>query len=74
MTRVILTAYHHVEITGALQAPLAAKLPSRSAAAAEGIRSIQVSSIKMIAAACPATKKPESQPSTPPKSPEQENR
>lgn len=51
---------HHVEITGALLPPIAVKLPSRSAAAAEGIRSIQVASIKMLAGSCPATKKMES--------------
>ena len=48
---------HQVEITGMLLAPIGSKLPSKSAAVAEGIRPLEVSSVKMIAAKCPATKK-----------------
>lgn len=43
---------HRVQIAGTLAPPLAAKLPSRSAATAEGTRTIQVSSLKMVGTDC----------------------
>jgi hypothetical protein len=43
---------HRVEITGALMPPAAAKLPSETAATAEGIRALQVEAIKMLGTDC----------------------
>ena len=43
---------HRVQIAGTLAPPLAAKLPSRAAATAEGTRTIQVSSLKMVGTDC----------------------
>ena len=40
------------EITGTLMPPLATKLPAQGAESAEGIRGVQVSSVKMLAASC----------------------
>ena len=45
---------HRVEINGSLMAPLAAKLPPKSAATAEGVRTVQVSSVKMVGTNCSA--------------------
>lgn len=45
---------HRVEIGGSLMAPLAAKLPAESAATAEGVRTIQVTSVKMVGTNCTA--------------------
>ena len=43
---------HRVEIGGSLMAPLAAKLPPNSASTAEGVRTVQVSSVKMVGTDC----------------------
>jgi hypothetical protein len=43
---------HRVQIAGTLEPPLAAKLPSKSAATAEGTRTIQVTSLKMVGTDC----------------------
>ena len=43
---------HRVEIGGSLMAPLAAKLSAKSAATAEGVRTVQVSSVKMVGTNC----------------------
>jgi hypothetical protein len=43
---------HRVEITGALMPPAAAKLPSKTAATAEGSRALQVEGIKMLGTDC----------------------
>ena len=43
---------HRVGITGALMPPAAAKLPSKTAATAEGIRALQVEAIKMLGTDC----------------------
>ena len=43
---------HRVEIAGTLAASPAAKLPSKTAATAEGTRALQVASIKMIGTNC----------------------
>ena len=43
---------HRVEITGALMPPAAAKLPAKTAATAEGIRAVQVESVKMLGTNC----------------------
>jgi len=45
---------HRVEIAGSLMAPLAAKLPAKSAATAEGVRTVEVSSVKMVGTNCSA--------------------
>jgi hypothetical protein len=45
---------HRVEIAGTLAPPLAAKLPSKEAATAEGVRTVQVTSVKMLGANCSA--------------------
>lgn len=50
---------HRVQIAGALLAPLAAKLPSQTAATAEGTRTLQVTSVKMIGMDCTAAKRPQ---------------
>jgi len=47
---------HRVEIAGSLAPALAAKLPAREAAAAEGVRTVQVSSLKMIGTNCSPAK------------------
>lgn len=43
---------HRVQIAGGLMAPLAAKLPSKAAATAEAVRTVQVTSVKMIGTNC----------------------
>jgi hypothetical protein len=43
-----------VQITGTLMPPLAAKLPSKTAATAEGIRAVQVTAVKMLGTDCSA--------------------
>jgi hypothetical protein len=48
---------HRVEITGALMPPAAAKLPSKTAATAEGIRAVQVETVKMLGTNCTPSKK-----------------
>ena len=48
---------HRVEISGSLMPPLEAKLPSRDAATAEGVRTVQVTSVKMIGTDCTAKPK-----------------
>jgi hypothetical protein len=48
---------HRVQIAGALMPPLAAKLPPKEAATAEGIRTVQVASVKMIGTDCSAAKR-----------------
>jgi hypothetical protein len=48
---------HRVEIAGGLMAPLASKLPSKAAATAETVRTVQVTSVKMVGTNCSA--KPE---------------
>ena len=45
---------HRVEIAGTLAPPLAAKLPPKTAATAEGVRTVQVTSVKMIGTDCSA--------------------
>jgi hypothetical protein len=45
---------HRVEIAGSLMAPLAAKLPPKSAATAEGVGTVEVSSVKMVGTNCSA--------------------
>ena len=55
---------HRVQIVGSLLAPLVAKVPPKDAASAEGIRTVQVISVKMLGTGCsigvdpPATKSP----------------
>ncbi len=48
---------HRVEISGSLMPPLAAKLPSKDAATAEGVRTVQVTSVKMMGTDCTAKPK-----------------
>lgn len=43
---------HRVQIGGTLMASLTSKLPSKTAATAEGVRTVQVSSMKMIGTNC----------------------
>lgn len=43
---------HRVEISGALMAPLASKLPPKAAATADAIRTVQVATVKMIGTDC----------------------
>jgi hypothetical protein len=45
---------HRVQITGTLLPPLAAKLPEKTAATAEGIRAVQVTAVKMMGTDCSA--------------------
>ena len=45
---------HRVEISGALLAPLAAKLPAKAAATADAIRTVQVATVKMLGTDCSA--------------------
>jgi hypothetical protein len=47
---------HRVEVAGSLAPSLAAKLPAKEAAAAEGVRTVQVSSLKMIGTDCSPAK------------------
>ena len=47
---------HRVEVAGSLAPSLAAKLPAKEAAAAEGVRTVQVSSLKMIGNDCSPAK------------------
>lgn len=46
---------HRVEITGALMPPAAAKLETKTAATAEGIRAVQVENLKMLGTNCSAS-------------------
>ena len=46
---------HRVEITGSLMPPVAARVDPKAAATAEGIRSVQVTSVKMIGTDCSAS-------------------
>jgi hypothetical protein len=43
---------HRVQISGALLAPLASKLPAKSAATADAIRTVQVTTVKMVGTDC----------------------
>lgn len=43
---------HRVAIVGSLLPPLAAKLPAKAAATAEGVRTVQVTSVKMVGTNC----------------------
>lgn len=43
---------HRVQIAGGLMAPLASKLPSQAAATAEAVRTVQVTSVKMLGTNC----------------------
>ena len=45
---------HRVQIAGALMAPLAAKLPAKDAATADAVRTVQVTTVKMIGTDCSA--------------------
>ena len=47
---------HRVEVAGSLTPALASKLPAKEAAAAEGVRTVQVSSLKMIGTDCSPAK------------------
>lgn len=49
---------HRVQITGWLMPPPAAKLPSKTAATADGTRMVQVTAVKMIASNCSASEPP----------------
>lgn len=49
---------HRVQIHGSLMAPLAAKLPSKAAATADGTRSVQVGAVKMIGSNCSVSEGP----------------
>jgi hypothetical protein len=48
-------AGHRIQITGSLMPSPAAKLPSKTAATADGTRTVQVTAIKMIATNCSAS-------------------
>lgn len=48
---------HRVQISGALQAPLAAKLPEKAKASAEAVRTVQVTTVKMMGTDCSAQPK-----------------
>ena len=43
---------HRVQIAGGLMPPLASKLPSKAAATAETVRTVQVTSVKMVGTNC----------------------
>ena len=43
---------HRVQISGALLAPLASKLPAKTAATADAIRTVQVTTVKMVGTDC----------------------
>lgn len=45
---------HRVQIAGSLMAPLATKVPAKAAATADGTRTVQVASVKMIGTDCSA--------------------
>jgi hypothetical protein len=45
---------HRVQVTGTLMPPLAARLPEQTAATAEGVRALQVTSVKMLGTDCSA--------------------
>lgn len=45
---------HRVEIAGSLAAPLAAKVPPKAASTADGTRTVQVSTVKMVGTDCSA--------------------
>lgn len=48
---------HRVQISGALLAPLAAKLPDKAKASAEAVRTVQVTTVKMVGTDCSAKPK-----------------
>jgi hypothetical protein len=48
---------HRVQIAGSLMAPLAAKVPPKAAATADGTRTVQVASVKMVGTDCSAKSK-----------------
>lgn len=47
---------HRVQITGSLMPPLEKKLPAQAAETAEGVRTVQVTAVKMMGTDCSATK------------------
>jgi len=47
---------HRIEVTGSLMPPLEAKLPAQVAKTAEGVRTIQVSAVKMVGTDCSPAK------------------
>jgi len=47
---------HRVQITGTLTPPLEAKLPAKDAKTAEGIRTVEVASVKMVGTDCSPAK------------------
>ncbi len=49
---VSVTGCHRVQIAGALLAPLASKLPAKTAATADAIRTVQVTTVKMVGTDC----------------------
>ena len=49
---------HRVHVTGSLMPPLASKLPAQAAETADGIRTVQVASFKMVGANCSASNAP----------------
>lgn len=49
---------HRVQIEGSLQPPLVAKVLPKDAATAEGIRTVQVTSVKMLGSGCSITVNP----------------
>ena len=50
---------HRVQVVGTLMPPLTATLPAQAAKSAEGIRAVQVTSIKMIGTDCSPTPPPQ---------------
>ena len=49
---------HRVQVAGSLAAPLAAKVPPKEASTADGTRTVQVTTVKMIGTDCSAQPKP----------------
>jgi hypothetical protein len=49
---------HRVQIGGSLMAPLASKVPSKAASTADGTRTVQVSSVKMVGSNCSVSEGP----------------
>ena len=45
---------HRVQIAGSLMSPLAAKVPAKAASTADGTRTVQVASVKMVGTDCSA--------------------
>jgi hypothetical protein len=48
---------HRVQIAGSLMAPLVAKVPSKAASTADGTRTVQVASVKMVGSNCSVSEK-----------------